>query len=265
MMSVHQTGPDRGYEIQSFFSPDSTETYVGNLKSLPRLIAGHSYWTNTPVEYMKVCRKALRDTLKKHNVGFWQSEVCIMSNDEEIGGGHGYDRTMKTALYVARLIHHDLVFANARSWQWWRAAGGNYKDGLLYQYKKPGSKSDTIVDSRLLWTLGNYSRFIRPGAIRLEVNREGTTDSDGATDPDGLMCSAYRNTDGGYVAVIINYSDEDIMTDIRGLGYGIWNLYRTSDEPEERLRLTGTTQNLESIMIPRRSVTTLTSGGIKAE
>ena len=77
--------------------------------------------------------------------------------------------------------------------------------------------------------------------------------------------SAYRNTDGGYVAVIINYSDEDIMTDIRGLGYGIWNLYRTSDEPGERLRLTGTTQNLESIMIPRRSVTTLTSGGVKAE
>ena len=81
-----------------------------------------------------------------------------MGNDEEIGGGGGYDRTMKTALYVARMIHHDLVFADARSWQWWRAVGGDYKDGLLFQYREPGAASDTIVDSKLLWSLGNYSR-----------------------------------------------------------------------------------------------------------
>lgn len=84
-----------------------------------------------------------------------------MSNDEEIGGGHGFDRTMKTALYVARLIHHDLVYANVRSWQWWRAVGGDYKDGLLHQYKDAATGNDTIVDSKLLWALGNYSRFIR--------------------------------------------------------------------------------------------------------
>ena len=49
----------------------------------------------------------LREALDKYNVGFWQSETCIMGNDEEIGGGHGFDRTMKTALYVARIIHQD--------------------------------------------------------------------------------------------------------------------------------------------------------------
>ena len=64
---------------------------------------------------------------------------------------------------------------------------------------------------------------------------------------------------------IFVYSEEDFKADIRGLERSIWKQYRTSDEPGERLRLTGTTQNLESIMIPRRSVTTLTSGGINAE
>ena len=54
-------------------------------------------------------RMQLKDTLDKYNVQFWQTETCIMSNDEEIGGGGGYDRTMKTALYVARIIHHDIV------------------------------------------------------------------------------------------------------------------------------------------------------------
>ncbi len=162
MMRTHITGPERGYQIQSYFSPDSTETYVGDLKSVGRLMAGHSYWTNTPVDSMRMFREQLRDLLKKYGVDFWQSEVCIMGNDEEIGGGGGYDRTMKTALYVARMIHHDLVFADARSWQWWRAIGGDYKDGLMFQYREPGAQTDTIVDSRLLWSLGNYSRFVRP-------------------------------------------------------------------------------------------------------
>lgn len=251
MMSTHETGPDRGYEIQSFFSPDSVSSYVGNLKSLPRLMAGHSYWTNTPVSYMKECRKALRDTLKKYGVDFWQSEVCIMGNDEEIGGGHGYDRTMKTALYVVRMIHHDLVYADARSWQWWRAVGGDYKDGLLFQYRQPGAANDTIVDSKLLWTLGNYSRFIRPGSVRLDVT--------GQEDPYGLMCSAYRNADGSTVVVIINYADKEEKIDLAGLESKRWSIYRTSDVEGESLKLVAKTNSGANIAIAPRSVTTLVS------
>lgn len=257
MMATHMTGPERGYEIQSFFSLDSAESYVGGLNNLPRLMAGHSYWTNTPVEYMKECRKALRDTLKKYDVDFWQSEVCIMSNDEEIGGGGGYDRTMKTALYVARMIHHDLVFADARSWQWWRAAGGDYKDGLLYQYREPDAAADTIVDSKLLWSLGNYSRFIRPGASRLAVFRDNSSDPDSATDPYGLMCSAYKNEDGSDVIVVINYGDKPERVTIDGIESSGWNMYRTSDREDESLAFVGKTDKLNSIQIQPRSITTL--------
>ncbi len=259
MMSTHMTGSERGYEIQSFFSPDSTATHVGDLKRLPRLMAGHSYWTNTPVEYMKECRKALRDTLKKYDVDFWQSEVCIMGNDEEIGGGGGYDRTMKTALYVARMIHHDLVFADARSWQWWRAVGGDYKDGLLFQYREPGAASDTIVDSKLLWSLGNYSRFIRPGAVRVNVYRNGSPDPDSATDPTGLMCSAYRNADGTDVIVVINYGHTPETITINGVRPSAWSLYRTSDRENESLAFIVKSDNLDSVIIPPRSITTIVS------
>ncbi len=259
MMSTHMTGPERGYEIQSFFSPDSTDTYLGGLHNLPRLMAGHSYWTNTPVRYMKECRKALRDSLKKYDVEFWMSEVCIMSNDEEIGGGHGFDRTMKTALYVARMIHHDLVFANARSWQWWRAVGGNYKDGLLFQYREPGAVTDTIVDSKLLWALGNYSRFVRPGAVRLNVTRNNSTNPESATNPYGLMCSAYRNADGTYAVVVINYGNKSEKTDIRGIDSVDWKVYRTSDINNESLALVGQMRSLKSAVLPPRSITTFVS------
>lgn len=259
MMSTHMTGPERGYEIQSFFSPDSTLTYLGDLKRMPRLMAGHSYWTNTPVDYMKECRKALRDTLQKYDVDFWQSEVCIMGNDEEIGGGGGYDRTMKTALYVARMIHHDLVFADARSWQWWRAIGGNYKDGLLFQYKTPEMTCDTIVDSKLLWSLGNYSRFIRPGAVRIDVFRNNSANPDSATDPYGLMCSAYKNEDGSQVIVIINYGNNTETISMDGIKHSEWSLYRTSDNEKESLSLIEKRNNLNSVAIAPRSITTFVS------
>ena len=255
------TGPERGYEIQSFFSKDSSETYVGKLTHLPRIMAGHSYWTNTPVEYMKDCRKALRDTLRKYDVELWQSEVCIMGNDEEIGGGGGYDRTMKTALYVARMIHHDLVFANARSWQWWRAIGGDYKDGLLFRYRAPGAPGDTIVDSKLLWALGNYSFFIRPGAKRLELrctDKQCSIEPDEcATRPYGLMSSAYRNNDGQLVVVVINYAPESKTAGFTAPTNKHWKIYRTSDNGGESLKYIGDKADIANITFPPRSITTL--------
>ena len=99
-----------------------------------------------------------------------------MGNDEEIGGGGGYDFTMKTALYVARIIHHDIVYAGAKSWQWWRAVGGDYKDGLLREYANRDLTDGEVKDSKLLWTLGHYSRFVRPKAVRKGQHRkEGDT------------------------------------------------------------------------------------------
>ena len=182
-----------------------------------------------------------------------------MSNDEEIGGGNGYDYSMKTALYVARIIHHDLVYANAESWSWWRAAGGDYRDGLLRIYSNDGWKSGWAVDSKLLWTMGNYSRFIRPGAQRYDISTtspEGKNIPEGYNDPKGVMCSAYRNTDGKWVVVAINYSEttKSVNFTVQGEKEITWSPYRTSDRSSENLLplepCTG------DVMLAPRSVTT---------
>lgn len=212
MLRTHQTDWQRGYQIQAFFCPDSVDTYLGDTPNVPRLMLGHSYWTTTPLSELRAMRCQLREALDKYNVGFWQSETCIMGNDEEIGGGHGFDRTMKTALYVARIIHHDIVYAGAKSWQWWRAVGGDYKDGLIREYTNDDLKDGRVEDSKLMWALGNYSRFIRPGAVRLSVSafdQAGNLIPGGDTDQKGLMCSAYQNADGSYAVVLINYAQED--------------------------------------------------------
>ena len=247
LLGIYKTDWQRGNTIRTLFSKDSTQTYLGDTPQVPRLILGHSYWTNTPVPYMKRIRQQLRDTCRHYGISFWQSELCIMSNDEEIGGGGGYDFTMKTALYVARVIHHDLCYADAESWSWWRACGGDYKDGLIRVYERPrrrgvdsASEKPTARDSRLLWAMGNYSRFIRPGAVRYEV--------EGPENPYGLMVSAYRNADGSWVVVAINYSEKAQPFGIEGQ----WHAYRTSDVEGETLRPV-----VVSSTLPPRSITTL--------
>jgi len=292
MFATHQTDWQRGYEIQAFWNPDSTDTYVGNLPNIAHVMAGHSYWTNTPVlkpgtrgyertglyGYRKRLREAMKtlsptlprngegDHADREGLGFWMTELCIMSNDEEIHGGGGFDFSMEEALYVARVMHYDLTVANARSWQWWRAAGGNYKDGLIRMYVKgerTGGRgqarsvmqSNGVRDSKLMWTLGNFSRFVRPGAVRLDV--------EGKMEVDGLMLSAYKNTDGTLAIVAINYGKEDrpVSIDLSQLStsnfqFSTSTAYRTSDVEGENLRNVGEV-DLKNAVLPARSVTTL--------
>lgn len=272
MFATHQTDWQRGYEIQSFWNPDSTATYVGNLPNVPHLMAGHSYWTNTPVlspsdanyekEGLYAYRKMLADTLARFGTDFWMTELCIMGNDEEIHGGGGFDFSMEEALYVARVMHFDITVAQAKSWQWWRAAGGNYKDGLIRMYRQGERvggrrrleivKNNMVRDSKLMWMLGNFSRFVRPGAVRLEVTDD--------TDITGVMLSAYRNVDGSIAVVAINYSKDDqpLTLDFdKALKANKKNLkaYRTSDVEGENLKPVKLDKNL-----PRRSVTTIVIG-----
>ena len=265
MFRTHETDWQRGYQIQAFFCPDSVDTYLGDTPNVPRLMLGHSYWTNTPLSDLRNIRLQLRDTLDKYNVDFWQTETCIMGNDEEIGGGGGFDRTMKTALYVARIIHHDIVYAGAKSWQWWRAIGGDYKDGLIREYTDPDLQDGRVEDSKLMWILGNYSRFIRPGAVRMSVettDKEGKAIRDGDTDQQGLMCSAYRNTDGQWAMVVINYADreQEFTVDVNDSKVKSWQGYRTSDVAGEDLLPVGKLKNKKVAVIPARSVTTFVSG-----
>ena len=97
LLGTHETNWERGYQIRTFFSKDSTDTYLGDVPNLPHRMVGHSYWTNTPVAYMREIREQLRDSIAKYGLKFWQTELCIMGNDEEIGGGGGYDLPMRRA------------------------------------------------------------------------------------------------------------------------------------------------------------------------
>ena len=111
----------------------------------------------------------------------------------------------------------------------------DYKDGLIYVTPNANRKDGEIVDSKLLWTLENFSRFIRPGAVRVDV-RSSQAD---VNDPEGLMVSAYVNAqERTLTCVVVNYSEHSnpVRLDVSGLSVRAFVPYLTSDTHSDNLK-----------------------------
>ena len=235
---------NKGNQAAAFFRQGSSN-YVGDLPSVAPTITAHSYFTTSPMSAAIKARKALADTIAQFkNLNYWQSEYCILGDNEGEIKGNGRDLGIDAALYVASVIHNDLTVANATAWQWWLAISPyNYKDGLIYIDKK--EKDGNYYTSKMLWTMGNYSRFIKPGAIRVDIKPALSIL------PDGLMVSAYKNKKQ-LTMVIINTGKEDYEIDAAGIS--IDATYETSAESELKF----SKPKNSSILVKARSVLTIT-------
>ncbi|MEZ0484373.1 glycoside hydrolase [Fibrella aquatica] len=243
--------------IDAFFSPASP-AFIGNLPNVEKLVCGHSYFTTSPAQTLQTVRQTLADKLAKTGVGFWQSEYCVLGdNDGEINGNRR-DLGMTTALYVAKVIHADLTVANAASWQWWLAlSASDYKDGLIYVEtdgkmgeNKQNAQNGDVLSSKTLWALGNYARFVRPGMQRIAVQPMA---SQTAT-PTPLI-SAYRSANKKQlVMVVVNAGDSQPIR-IEGIGPKTKriDLYETTESADLHKR----TVAFDQITLAAKSITTL--------
>ncbi|GAA2660385.1 glycoside hydrolase family 30 beta sandwich domain-containing protein [Paractinoplanes durhamensis] len=89
---------------------------------------------------------------------------------------------------VANSIHTALTSGNVNAYIYWYAVSLNNTRAFMQ------ANGTNYTVSKRLWAVAQYSRYIRPGAVRI-----------GATTPDGnLRLSAFRNTDGSVVVVALN-------------------------------------------------------------
>jgi O-glycosyl hydrolase len=244
----------RGDQIREFFD-SASPIYVGNLSHVDRIISGHSYFTSAPAATLRSVRENLALSMTKSSVPleFWQSEYCILGDQEEITAS-GKDTGIAPALYIARIIHHDLAIANASAWHWWLSVSAyDYKDGLIYVEKK---KTDGLLeDTKALWAMGNFSRFIRPGSQRLNIS-SGLN----INDADGLMVSSYLNVeDGEIITVIVNYGQIESSLSINLANGQVvsWKPYLTGPGADEKLKPLSEVSTGTKVVIPKRSVLTL--------
>jgi len=252
--------PGREDQAKDFFDPSSAN-YIGNLSNVALKLSGHSYFSTFPLDTVLInLRRNLTETFKKinPNLEFWQTEYCILDNNDEITG-NGRDLGINPALYMARMIHFDFVLANSCSWYWWLAVSPyDFKDGLIYIDK---DKSDgNIYESKLLWTLGNYSRFVRPGMYRYNVSRtDEMTDEVAAKN---LMVSGYGTEDKSKaVFVIINYSQNSTysvaLKSTSSRKVENMKVYTTSSGENSNLRLSIPEDYKDILAIAPRSVVTV--------
>ncbi len=246
----------RDDQVDAFFNPSNTSTYIGNISRVTKKVAGHSYFTTWPLTNFVETRSKLNQKLGEYStLGFEMTEYCPLENNADIVG-NGRDLGMDLALYGARVMHVDLTVADAMSWSWWLAISPyDYKDGLVYIDKS--TTDGRVFDSKMLWALGNYSRFVRPGYQRVTVSRSDLRTVEQTLE--GVMVSAFVDPiSNKTVSVVINHTANNVPLNIELLNNKnrSWKYYRTSDVPEEDLKYMGIYTSGSPTDIPPRSITT---------
>ncbi len=112
---------------------------------------------------LKRATNALGDRMRQHpDWKIWMSEICLMEDTRDTG--------ITPAITLAEIIHACMARESASAWQWWLAmSDGDYKDGLLYTDWHRRGDPETVIESKMLWAMGNYSRFVRPGYVRVAL------------------------------------------------------------------------------------------------
>jgi O-glycosyl hydrolase len=146
------------------------------------VISGHGY--------AAAANFALTGTDQKH---VWQTEWAILKGQWDPSwdsGGKG------SGFAWAQRINDGLAKANLSAFfYWWGIGFGDISNAILIRYL-----NNTLEISKRLWAFANYSRFVRPGAIRIEAT---ATDSK-------LKTTAFKNTDGTLSLVILNTAKSNI-------------------------------------------------------
>jgi O-glycosyl hydrolase len=246
--------PGRGDQAGAFFR-ESSPLYLGGLPNVARSVSAHSYWTTYPASALVEVRTRLRERLRAVDpaLELRMTEYCLLENNAEVKGS-GRELGIDPALYLARVVHADLTVAEASSWDWWLAVSPyDYKDGLVYIDRD--TRDGEVYESKMLWALGHFSRFVRPGMKRIEVDSPGASPADLSS---GVLVSAYRDpARSRVVAVLVNQDHEEAAVRLRGVGSSSARYYRTSAAAGENLTLAGTLEPSGTLLVPGRSLVTV--------
>ncbi len=123
----------------------------------------HSYFLHAPLPFMNNRPAFLR------RFASWMSEKypdvpVNMSEWTHMQGGR--DKSMASALVMAKVMFEDISILNVVSWQHWIAASEvDYCDGLIYLNLEDKSYEMT----KRYYVTGNFSKYIPCGATRIEA------------------------------------------------------------------------------------------------
>lgn len=149
------------------------------------IVAAHAYAPNSG-DFVSIASRTGRfEKAMQQGKRIWETEVSV---------GTGPQITnMNDGVYWARVLHAHMVEDNVSAWlYWWGAAFNNTRSGLIWIDQ--ANKKYQL--SKRFFTLGQFSRFIRPGYHRVDAT---------PTPAPNTYFSAYLSPDSKrLVCVVIN-------------------------------------------------------------
>ena len=104
------------------------------------------------------------------------------------------DGTDASGLSWAQRIYTGLTSANLNAFLYWWGMTTTTENGDNEGLVQLDTSTGTVVPSGRLWAFANYSRFVRPGAVRIGAS---SANSD-------LDVTAFRNVNGSVAIVVLN-------------------------------------------------------------
>ncbi|KAI1208499.1 glycoside hydrolase family 30 protein [Annulohypoxylon truncatum] len=210
----------------------SQASMLGQLSSVDDLIStitAHSY-TSSPGSPMST----------RHRV--WQTEAADLNGQWQggwySGGGAGDGMTWANNIYTA------IVNANASGYLYWIGAQTGTTNSKLIRLD-----GDTVSPSKRLWAFGQWSRFVRPGAVRVGVQ--------GASS--GLRTAAFQNVDGSVAVQFINSgaSAAGVQVKVSGFNSSTAAAFVTDDSHDISDLTVSLSDGTAVVSVPARAMITI--------
>jgi O-glycosyl hydrolase len=224
---------------------------VGGTSRWLAALAHHTY--EFPTDTQAAMVSALGSRFGK---ALWMTEICCYDGKGPlVGFGPQYDPTMTSGLWLADTVYQDVAVIGDSQFDWWTALssqlgchpvghpscvsavnGSGWNDGLLYYdpaYAQDGNHA--ITTTKRYYVLGNFSRYVRPGAVRHPVT--------GA--PPGVRALAFERN-GDWTVVIV---DDGVPGSVAAR-LGIRLPGGAAARPTDAVR-TSTVDDLAEVSLPR--------------
>jgi glucuronoarabinoxylan endo-1,4-beta-xylanase len=149
------------------------------------IVGVHAYHTADKDPFPPISQRSgtLVETLK-HKKKIWETEVSNL--------GRNYP-DIRDGIYWAKVIHTHVAENGTNAWlYWWAISSPGSGQGMTH----PDSRTKTYTIDKRLYTMGNFSKFVRPGYFLVPMNSELMS---------GVLASAYKSEpDNKLVVVVIN-------------------------------------------------------------
>ena len=260
-------------QIEAFWKRTNSSTYIGNLKSLAPVAAAHSYWTVSSDELLREVREKARNEAAKYGVQVMQTEWSMLDDPPSTSAGfpasYAEASKMSIALFMGKLIQCDLTIGNMVGWSYWTAFSqekwGHKNRFHLIRVNTKGDTGEestgdlkqggTLTADKNLWVLGNFSRFIRPGYKRIELESSETDDGN------LLLSSAWLSPDENeVVTVLVNLSHARRKVDLSMVSGEASEVRTYVTDRSRDLKFDTSLQDLRNLELPARSVVTVVIG-----